>query len=168
MTIWKRIDNSSAGYSGECCYIWGINLEEGGDYLIANGEESDRYGWLMDEWADYCAYEDQDPSIWNEIFDILRSHFGRLETVACYSEVNIEIAEDFLRFLCTGPAHSFLVIDTGIDSPEAIGYILDRFELENNWWTLHRGKLVPTELALVVEATDVSTDTQEEYKNVSK
>ena len=129
--VYHRLNPDQWGCAGEVLEVVPFtNLNEDDSFVELTGvEPSGLNGWLEGYFHEFATrrevatYEMEE--LWVQIFDILRSDFGRLPSQACYDEEHIELAEDFLASLFVDPPFPVLEIVTGIDSPIAIAYTLD-------------------------------------------
>lgn len=124
-----RFTNGRVGNAGASLVVTEGRCMNGTCLEIDNFEPAERTGWLFDAFTAFLIRHeialDIIEDLWNEVFYVLRSDFGRLPTSAWYGSTALEIAEVFLHSLEYQPEDPVLIIYTGLDDPHLIGYLLD-------------------------------------------
>ncbi len=150
MDVYKRISEQAWGCVGDLVEVVPEEELVEGDtcFILQDGvEPSEHNGWLQNEFLEFCRQEEVSTfdveELWHQVFEILRSHFARISSVACYDEEATETAEAFLHFLCRRPPFPILEIPTDLASPVAIGYVLDPEETDELIHIVYHGTVTP-------------------------
>lgn len=131
----------------ELLLISSAQLKEGDLCIAYRPDQGDDHNWLWGRWLDYLGESglavDDPQELWCEVFGLLRSLAGT-QPSECFADLtNIDLMYAYLYYLAKSPIEPILEIQTGLDEPPSVGYILDGQVAMENCYCVEDGKLVP-------------------------